>query len=258
MTVTLSIDKSLKLIGLDKNERSVYKKLLSGGVMTVSQLAKSTNIPRTTIYRICENLSKKNFLEWVVYKMGKKVKAIPPQKLDYIVKQKQNQLENLQKALDNLKELTKISKNIPLTEIRYYKGKSGMKQLIWNTLHAREGIVGYSIYGRKKIVGEKFIEKYILEFKKKSLTDKVLVNEKIFPEVKKALKGSHQQSKDDVRIIRNDKFYISGDTYIYNNIYAVNFWNKEEIIGVEIENEQIVKVQKGIFDILWEISEILK
>lgn len=119
-------------------------------------------------------------------------------------------------------------------------------------------MVGYSIYGRKEIIGRQFLEKYTAEFNRRKLLDKVIINKKIITRVRKALKGIHQQTKENVRIIPDKDFYISGDTYIYNNIYAVNFWNKGEIVGVEIENPEIAKVQKSIFYSLWRRAKSLK
>ena len=43
-----------------------------------------------------------------------------------------------------------------------------------------------------------------------------------------------------------------GDTYLYNNIYAVNFWDQDEIVGVEIKNSQLMQLQMAIFSRLWE------
>lgn len=259
MAVIPDIKQNLKILGLNKSEISVFLALLSKGIMSMTQLSKVTNIPRTTVYRICENLADKKFIEWIIDQRGYKAKAVRVEMLNFLIQDKKSELESIQKALKNLKFIVKFSpKNLPATQVRYYKGKSGMKQLIWNTLKAKKIIIGYSIYGRKEIVGSKFIKKYIWEFQKRKLRDKVLVNKKVVPRVLKALKTAHQQKYEDVRVIKKKNFYISGDTYIYNNIYAVNFWNKDEIVGVEIENPEIAKMQMSIFNILWKIAKQIR
>jgi sugar-specific transcriptional regulator TrmB len=259
MVATMDILQNLKTLGLDEHEAAVYLKLLGKDTYSLSELSRELNIPRTTVYRICKSLSEKKFLEWVFYHRGKKVKAVKIDNLEYIVNEKKEELTSIEAALQNIKlATTQISKTLPKTQLRYYEGKEGMKQLIWNTLSAQEEILGYSIYGRKEIVGEAFIEKYVINFQKKHLQDKVLINKKILPRVYKALAGVHQQQMNDVKVISQKDFYISGDTYIYNNVYAVNFWNEKEIIGVEIENPEIVKVQKSIFTTLWNSAKPLK
>jgi sugar-specific transcriptional regulator TrmB len=259
MAVNLDIKQNLKLLGLNESEIRVYSQLISKELSSMTQLSKSTGIPRTNIYRICEELVKKNLARWTVDQRGKKIEIVNIRTLDRIIHKKELELEKTKSAVGNLQSLFKAtSKNLPLTELRYYKGKEGMKQLIWNTLQAKNEIMGYSVYNRREIIGSKFDEKYVVEFRKRKLADNVIANTPTLPAIKKALKGVHQQTPKNVKIIEDKDFYISGDTYIYNNIYAVNFWNEDEIIGVEIENPEIVKVQKSIFNSLWKIATPLK
>ncbi len=254
MTVdTTDIKKSLTYLDLSETEIDVYLTLLSHRVLSLSEISKITDIPRTTVYRLAEALVKKKLAEWVVYQRGKKLRAIATSKLERKIKEAENDLEKIKEAIDNIQNYSKnIITNLPLTQLRYYKGKEGMKQLIWNTLDAKEEIVGYSVYGRTKVVGKKFIQNYVDTFRTKKLIDRVLINKKSLKEVRAALSSKHQQTKENVRLIDKKDFYISGDTYIYNNIYAVNFWNKKEIVGIEIENPEISKVQKSIFKSLWQ------
>jgi len=56
------------------------------------------------------------------------------------------------------------------------------------------------------------------------------------------------------RVISKDKLYISGDITIYNNVFAVAYWKHGEVVGVEIENAELVKTQRSIFELLWEIA----
>ncbi|MBU0975574.1 MAG: helix-turn-helix domain-containing protein [Patescibacteria group bacterium] len=252
MASTIDLDKILKDLGLDQAEASVYKELVAKDDLNFTELSKQTGIPRSTVYRICERLIDKKLIEMVIDHRGKKVRSVDHGTLDYLIQDKEKEFITNKEALESLKVFLKSTvRNLPITQLRYYKGLDGMKQLIWNTLRAEKGIVGYSVYGRREVVGQGFIEKYVLEFKRRNLVDKVLINQKILPTAKKALREVHQQSTDHIRIVPDPKFYISGDTYIYNNIYAVNFWDENEIIGVEIENPEIVKVQKSIFENLW-------
>ena len=109
--------------------------------------------------------------------------------------------------------------------------------------------------------GRKFENRYSAEYKKRGLLDKVIVNKRVEKRLHKLIKqGSRSAPSEsrELKAIENPNFYIYGDTYIYNNVYAVNFYDKEEIVGVEIENPEIVKVQKSIFDILWKIARPMK
>ena len=106
---------------------------------------------------------------------------------------------------------------------------------------------GYSAWDRNNLLSKNFIELHQKEALVRGPVDHVIINENRLEEIKKYLKTYPLE----VRYIPRKKLYISGDTYIYNNIFAVTFFNENKIIGIEIENEELVKVQKSIFMNLW-------
>ena len=247
------LHKILKDIGLNKQEADVFEILLPGTPLSILDISRKLSVPRTNVYRICDSLVKKNIAEWAIQQRGNMIKAIEPEKLSFLVQKKEAEVEGVRSDIQQLKQFMKsFSGTLPKTQLKFYQGVEGMKQLIWNTLRAEREILGYSIYGRKAIVGETFSIKYIEEFKIRNLRDKTIVSLKEIPKVKIAISnGAHQQSFEDVRVVDENDFEISGDTYLYNNTYAVSFWNEDEIVGVEIENPEIVKVQRSIFNFLW-------
>ncbi|MDQ6985600.1 MAG: hypothetical protein Q9M91_02220 [Candidatus Dojkabacteria bacterium] len=145
---------------------------------------------------------------------------------------------------------------MPKTQVRNYFGVEGIKQIIWNCLKAKTEVIGYSQFGRVSVVGEKFYSKYVEEFKLRKIVDRSITNELGLEHVRTFVKpGEHQQNLDNVRMIPKDKYYVSGDTSIYNNIYAVCWWDKGEIVGIELENPKLVKLQKSIFEMMWSLAE---
>ena len=48
--------------------------------------------------------------------------------------------------------------------------------MLWNSLNANKEIVGYSVFGRAEVVGEKFMSQWVLEFKRRGLRDRVIAN----------------------------------------------------------------------------------
>lgn len=259
MVDTLDITTKLEIIGLTGEEIQLFL-LMSATIRpyNMTELALRSGIPRTTVYRLCENIAKKGLAEWVIGVRSKKIQPISPSNYDQIIRTKKSELSTVVDAVTSLKKLLKPQQILPMTQVRYYTGKEGMKQLIWNTLKAKNEMVGYSVYGRTKIVGEKFNNDFVIEFNKKKLRDRTIINENILPDVIEKFKIAHQQEIPDIRFIGDKDYFISGDTYIYNNVYAVNFWHGDEVIGVEIENPEIAKVQKGIFEVLWKIAKPLK
>ncbi len=243
---------NLNLFGLNTEEGEVYLVLLAKGELGVLELSREVNIPRSTVYRICDKLAELGLAVWSVGERGKTIAPVNTENLDHKLLEKQQELKQLETTITSLRALAHSSlKSEAFTSIRRYTGTKGMKQLIWNTLSAKSDIVGYSIYGRKKIIGDKFSSKVIAEAKQRGIKDRVIVNKRHLKNALDALEGSPQKDYQTVRVVDDKDFYVSGDTYIYDNIYAVNFWDDNEIIGVEIQNKEIVAMQRAIFEQMW-------
>lgn len=257
MADTLDIINELKQLGLNEVEGRAYLFLSQRGTLPIMRLSKLLNLPRTTTYRMCEGMVKKKVLEWVVERQGTRIKSVNVDGLKVLVKEKQQEVERMTQALGKLK--TNLPTTIPIkhTQVRYYYGIEGLRQLVWNSMRAKDAIYGYSVYSRDKYTGEKLEEEYWQTCLTNNIKDYVIVNTDALERVRHAyLLGAHKFQK--IRVIPENNFYISGDTYIYNNIYAVNFWENDEIFGVEIENSEIVKVQKAIFNYIWERAKPLE
>lgn len=258
---SLDIRNSLIGLGLNKIESSVYLALLSRDISSILELSRDTNIPRSTVYRVSKKLIDKRFAEWVVESKVQKVKAVRPDGLDFVLKEKSNDLKNVTNSLKNLQQMvSSVVTHVPKTQVRYYQGKSGMQQLIWNTLKANKEICGYSEFGRVDVVGVKFYQEYVREFNLRGLRDRAIANENGLNYIKNHVISSeskHQLDESGIKLIPKEKFYVSGDTSFYNNIYSVSYWKKGEIVGVEVENIELVKMHQSIFDILWNLAEPL-
>lgn len=253
------IKQNLINLGLSSDEANVYVHLLNLKSDSVYKISQAVHEPRTNVYRICQSLVDKNFCEWVVVDKSKQIKALHPKQLDFLKIQKESELEVISQSLNNLEKMINIDVlGAAKTEVRYYQGAEGMKQMMWNSLKAKDITFGYSQFGRVDIVGRKFIDKWTDEFRLRGLKDFVITNEKYLDYIVKNIMPEdtkHQLTTENIRVITSDLFYVSGDTTIYNNTYAACYWDRGEIVGVEIENSEIVKMQKSIFDLLWKLGK---
>ncbi|MFH1456788.1 MAG: helix-turn-helix domain-containing protein, partial [Patescibacteria group bacterium] len=75
----------LKYLNFSEKESNVYLALLEVGQSKASDIAKKTNINRTTVYDLCESLMKKGLLSKYKKSSGTYFNALEPQKLlDYL------------------------------------------------------------------------------------------------------------------------------------------------------------------------------
>jgi sugar-specific transcriptional regulator TrmB len=244
--------------GLSQTESQTYLALSGKDSLTVLELSRLTGLPRTTIYDTLAKLSERGLIEKIVSYKSQSFRAFPISILSGDVKNKENEALKLKQSLEALIELVPTAKSpSPHTQVRYYHGAHGFRQMMTRSLNAQKEMVGYSVFGRAKIVGQKFIDSWIAEMNSRGIKDRVIANNS--PEILAYLGKKEEQaartSFQSTRFLPKSTLYISGDTTIYNNTFAVCWWDKGEVVGVEIENPELVRTQKSIFEILWKIAQ---
>jgi sugar-specific transcriptional regulator TrmB len=255
--VTEDLAVQLGNFGLNRIEAAIYLHLVNKHSQTILDISRALNLPRTSVYDNAVKLADKGLIEKVVTFKSQKLRAYPPDILQTVVDQEKVRVEALQSELKNLQQ--KVASLVPAsskTEVRYYSGKAGFRQMLWNTLRSKE-IIGYSEFGRAEIVGEDFTLKLHDEILRRGIIDRVITNPA--PEMLKHLTnpitGMEKRSFQQTKVLPADQLYVSGDTSIYNNTFALNYWKQGEAVGVEIDNAELVKTQKSIFELLWKLAK---
>lgn len=132
-----TIETLLTQIGLTDTEIDIYRTGLPFSSITVSELAKRTNIQRTTLYHALSTLeqkglvSKKGMSGKLAFSMSK------PDHLKSIVEQKISSLEKKKKALDTIIPLLAqhIHRTDEKTIVSQYDGIEGMKSVVMEALY---------------------------------------------------------------------------------------------------------------------------
>ena len=248
----------LSKLGLDENEVKVYLYLIKSHVQTVKQISETTSVNRTSLYRYLTTLARKGLIEWLIDERGAKVKTTSPDNLSLLFRNKKFQISSIERELPQLINELSIQKPSEIfhTQIRYYKGKKGIQQLFWNTLQTTETTRSYAPLRRREFIDPSYEDEFEQEWANRNLKDKVITNENRAEYIKKRLVPAYKNTLN-LRIIPRTKFYISNDITIYNNVIAIASLEKNNLVGVEIENKEIAKTQKSIFDLVWTMAKPL-
>ncbi len=120
-------------IGLSPNEAKIYETLLSTGETSISNLAVKANIHRRNIYDAINRLVQKGLVSPIFQKGENRFKAVHPDKLLEVVKEKEVKLSAILPKLRNLYGEDKVE------EAAYiYKGKEGVKNYVRDVLRVGE------------------------------------------------------------------------------------------------------------------------
>jgi sugar-specific transcriptional regulator TrmB len=246
----------LKEIGLDEKEIQLYLVLLSSGVQTIKQISAAANMNRTTAYRFLTVLKTRGLVEWIVGPRGALIQAAPPAALNLYIQDQKRQLARLEAvlpaAITSLAQLRARKKFS--TRVRYFEGELGIKQMIWNSLQTEGQSRSYTMFKRREVISPSFEDDFEEQWAKKSLKDMIITNEtrgeyiayKLVPDFRKG---------NEIRIIPSTVYNITSDIIIYNNVFAIMSLEKDNLVGVEIENAEIARTQKSIFDIVWRVAK---
>jgi HTH-type transcriptional regulator, sugar sensing transcriptional regulator len=111
---------SLEELGLSKYEASAYYNLLGKGMISATEIAYYSNLPRTKIYFILKKLEKKK-LVFINYQKPLMFRALSPKdSFDNILSRYENRIKSLKKIIEILQQINeKGLKNKGIEEKRY-------------------------------------------------------------------------------------------------------------------------------------------
>lgn len=244
-------------LGLSALEAQIYTVLAFHGNQTTLEISKLVNAPRTTVYRLIEDLKQKGIIEEQIDHHRTFAKAVSIDKIETILKKKEDEIKKLQTLFPGIAQILSQKSNHEksLTKVLYYRGKDGMKQMLWNTLKTKDLFRGYSYCTPVETCGQDFAVEWALEFKARNLSgrdfysDMYLKSSKNHP-YPKSITWQNWES----RYIAADILNIDHQIDIYNDVCAFYCWHGGEIFGVEIYNQKVANLQKQIFDLLWKMD----
>lgn len=242
--------------GLSKTEQDIYMHLLRRGALAPLIISRETGINRTTLYRILESLSQKGLVSEALAYKSRRYEAADPSKLSLIVTQKQSEIDLLKDQLPDItKQLSLITSSFdPSTRIFFFKGQSGLRQLLYNTLQSTTEVVGYGFGNWNDGVGKQFAEKLRQEYVNRNIRSREILNNPNPTGTYTTVQGYFNKIYQH-RAITKTILPITHDTYIYNDVFSFYHMTHGELFGVEIHNASIADTQRHIFDILWRLSK---
>ena len=231
-------------LGLKTNEAKVYLATLKMGQATVGEIADSTDVQRTFIYDILEELHDKGLISQVDIGKVKHFSALSVEKF------KNYQEEKLAKFALVLPELKALEKSVgDRPRVQFFEGIDGIKMALEDTLKQPKGskILAYATgVGAYEQMPE-FLSKYFKKRVEKKITMHCLAPDNTV---------NREHIKHDKAVLRETillpekKFPFTNEIDIYGNKVAIMSL-QGEILAVIIESESVAKTQRAIFELAW-------
>lgn len=241
----------LRKLGLTEEEAKIYLDLCEHADSTPLLLSRRTGINRTKVYRVLEEMMKAKLVEMEVGAKTTRVSPAPAEQLELKLQQKQRRVAELtqnwrgaQEALQQL-GMTQSAE----TKVKYYKGKAGIEQMVWNVLATKSEIVGYTTRDLAEYVGERFMGEFVTELLRRNLAMRDIYGDEY--RTNKHVQydwGEHVVS----RYVPKKILAIPHQMDIYDETVSFYHWVDNEVFGVEIINPSVATMQKQLFELAWE------
>lgn len=236
----------LEKLGLSPNESKVYLALLEIGSSTADKISQKAGIHRRTVYDNIEKLLNKGLISFVIRANKKYFEATNPNQLKELIKYKKDSIEKqeriLNKMLPDLLLAQELSKD--KQEINVYKGKEGIKTILWDILRTGKSNCVIGAHSRKEF------EIILKQFHKQRIKLKI-ENRMIFKreDIERARKFA-KKPFTDVRVMPTE--YTSPIAInIYADKVALLIRSVKNPLGILIKNKDTADGFRTYFDMLW-------
>src|SRR5437016_4528640 len=126
----------LQNLGLSLEEIQIFNSLHKSGPISILQLSRLSGINRTKVYRLLDTLLNKGIIEEIVDDNRKLLKAADLDKLDFLLKEQEEKVKMMRELFPQVSHLITLNRSLvqPGSKVLFYRGREGIKQMVWNTL----------------------------------------------------------------------------------------------------------------------------
>ncbi|MFH1053078.1 MAG: helix-turn-helix domain-containing protein [Candidatus Woesearchaeota archaeon] len=238
----------LEKIGLKEKEARIYIELLKEGPSLANQIAKKTNILRSSIYDYFDILLDKGFVSYAI-KSGKKYfQAVDPRKIiDNFEEKKKKEEDSLNQIIPELAKLQNLA--LKKTDVEVFEGKEGMKTAMSYILKEKpKEIMIYGSSGVSYKIIPFFMKHWHDQRIKQGTKLRIIYN--YTSESLKRIKEGPSLKFAKIKFMPIKNVSLTG-TLISKNRVLLTIWNKENPLAILIDSKEISNNYKDNFEVLW-------
>ncbi len=246
------IQNFLASLGLTEKERTVYIASLKHGSQTASTLAKRTDLARSTVSFVFEELIKKGFATKENQQNTTYFSIIKPEALEYIILEKQAQAKKQMRDFKDLLPMLSSLQNkfSPVPKVRYFEGVEGICRTMDACCDTDETVYYISGHNNMHPKAREYCESiYLPKASKQKNKNKMIINDGV------QARDYCKQAKDvydEVIFVDPKKNPLTLTTAIKGNRTIFMSYDPKDMSGIVIENQLIADQMRTIYKMLKE------
>lgn len=246
----------LRTLGLSHDEAKVYLELLKAPASHL-ELARTTGVNRTKVYRIIDDLVKRSLVTARTDDRSTLLTASDPATLEVgIVNREEavkSQRQVFQHLLPSLQALQLNTNNPHMFSVQTYDGTDGFKQMLWHELKAGGEVL---IFGSGSIESLVTSHRWAEKHRQRSVEAGQVIRELINPgeKIENFTENKDFEANYFRRILPKDVLTMEHQVVIYNDTVASYWWRNDQKVGVEIINRTNVTMMRQMFEHYWNLA----
>jgi sugar-specific transcriptional regulator TrmB len=254
--MTSKIKPLLSLFGLKDIEMEIFEKIFSNGFINAADLARQSNITRTSVYDYLERLRQKGLIIQT-FRGGVRMYSVElPEKLQLLLEEQENNIAAARESLVTLKENYGKKHTNLRPRIQLFEGREELQQMMKDLLLYQD--ITVRVYWPILDIIKLLTPSFLNEFNKKRIASNIILKT-IWPRTQVPslkqypfLKISNKE-KREVRLAPEKIDFSLGYAIYENTVRFIS--SSKESFGFLITSKELANTMQGQFDIVWEKSK---
>ncbi len=247
------IDTTINLLiqlGISEIEARIYLEILSGRADTALMLSRELKLARTKVYRLLDNLIARKLVVTRLGERGARFTALAPDQLDFLLSDREHELDKLRATLPALQsQLSALRGETPKSQVLYYHGLEGLKQVTYNSLKARGELLTYELSTMNAFLSKREAEELRRRFVENKITSRTLTNATYLEPWTDVTEMVEKYW--EIRHLAPHGKPFQFEILIYNDVYCMYRYVEGDIFCVEIHSGELADMQRQVFEYLW-------
>jgi hypothetical protein len=164
-------------------------------------------------------------------------------------------LSELEASFGEFEKIVSQASGVVGTQVRYYRGTAGIKQIMWNETKAKGEILGYTYRNMEEVAGVPFFKTWVAEIEKNGIISRDLRSDTFLSSMEAPGYERVHIDKSSWRYLPEKIMSLRHNLDIYNDVVAIYYWDENDVMGIEIQNQKMADTQRSIWETMWGLAE---
>jgi sugar-specific transcriptional regulator TrmB len=233
----------LEQLGITNAESRTYVAMLELGSSQAAAIVAKTGLHRRTVYDAIERLVEKGLASYIKQNNIKFYNAVNPKHIMELMKQKEEQLQEIMPQLELLQKMSKEKQ-----ETTFFKGKEALKAVFNDQINDGKEIFIFVASTKAPEILKYYFPHFDSERKKRKISVTIIFDENAKKE--EYVKGIPLSK---IRYVPKE-YSTPAATNIYGDKVSIVLW-AEDPIAILIQNKEIAEGYRRYFELVWKTAK---